>query len=371
MRILNRYLLGDFLVVLLISLSVVTFVMSIAAVFGMLDLVARGVSAVSIGRILLFNLPYIMSFSIPISVLTSVLLQFSRLSMDGEITAMRACGISLWQISTPIIVASILLSFFCLYLNSYLAPEGHHARRKAVIALSAADPLALVEQGRWIRFRSDESSYALWMGKKDGRAFEDITVFEQGDRGARRTIRARHGTMDIDREEGVLHVDLYDARIDQPGQMPPFIAADFYPLSANLSDFFQRTAVERRTSSRTLANLIHAVHNMEEVFPELADREEELRRMRTKLLVETNKRMSLAIACFAFAMLGIPLGMTNRRRESSAGILISILLVFLFYFFILTAEALSEHPQWRPELLVWLPVVLAELIGFMLIKRIE
>ncbi len=157
MRILNRYLLGDFMVVLLISLVVVTFVMSIGAIFGMLDLVTRGIPALSIGRILLFNLPYIMSFSIPISVLTSVLLQFSRMSMDGEITAMRACGISMWQISTPIVVTSIVLSFFCLYLNSFLAPEGHHARRKAVI-----DSVVVCER---VRNQGIASAMIQWVKK--------------------------------------------------------------------------------------------------------------------------------------------------------------------------------------------------------------
>ncbi len=359
------------MVILLISLAVITFVMSIGAVFRMLDLVARGISGIGITRILLFNLPYIMSFSIPMSILTAVLLMFSRLSIDGEITAMRACGISIWQIITPIVSAAAVFSLFCLYLNSYLAPEGHHARRKAVVELSAGDPFALVEQGRWVRFASDHSHFALWLGTKDGTDFEDITVFEVLHDGTRRTIRARHGKMEIDRDAGELRIDLYEARIDQPGRTPSFIAADYYPMTADLSDFFQRAAVERRISSRTLANLIYAIQNVEEEFPEIAGQQEQIVRKRTRLIVEANKRISLATACLAFSFLGIPMGMINRRRESSVGILISILLVFLFYFFILAAEAMVNHPQWYPQLLIWLPVFLATLIGFKLMKRIE
>jgi len=87
------------------------------------------------------------------------------------------------------------------------------------------------------------------------------------------------------------------------------------------------------------------------------------------LVVEANKRLGLSVSCFAFTLLGIPLAMKSRRRESSVGIGVSLLLVFCFYFFIILAESLVGSPRWRPDLIIWFPIVFAECLGFFLIQR--
>ena len=106
MRIIHKYMTLSFLTTFLMTLFVFTFVMSIGIVFKVTDLLALGVSWKPILRILMSGLPTAMSFSIPISVLTACLLLFGRLSADGEITAMRACGIGLRQvIAGPLVVS--------------------------------------------------------------------------------------------------------------------------------------------------------------------------------------------------------------------------------------------------------------------------
>jgi lipopolysaccharide export system permease protein len=88
-------------------------------------------------------------------------------------------------------------------------------------------------------------------------------------------------------------------------------------------------------------------------------------------VVEANKRLALALSCFAFTLLGIPLGMRSKRKESSVGVAISLLLVFLFYLFIIVANSLVGRPELRPDMIVWIPVILAEIIGFGLVRRLN
>ena len=109
MRILHKYVVKDYLVTFALTLTVFTFVMCIVAMVKAIDLVARGISIFVFFQIFSYNIPYILMFSIPMSALTTVLLLFGRLSMDGEITAMRASGLSLWQIVSPLILISIVL----------------------------------------------------------------------------------------------------------------------------------------------------------------------------------------------------------------------------------------------------------------------
>ena len=44
------------------------------------------------------------------------------MSADCEITAMRACGISIMQIVSPILIITFFLTLFCLYLQVEIGP---------------------------------------------------------------------------------------------------------------------------------------------------------------------------------------------------------------------------------------------------------
>jgi len=90
---------------------------------------------------------------------------------------------------------------------------------------------------------------------------------------------------------------------------------------------------------------------------------------RMSLMVEASTRLALSLSCYAFVLLGAALGMKIHRKESSIGIAVSLLLVFVFYFFIIIADALVNYPKYQPHLIVWIPFVASEIIGYVLIKR--
>ena len=83
MNTLNRYITRDFLITFAFTLSVLTFVMSIAGLVKAIDLLSRGVSGVFLLKMFLSNIPYMLMFSIPMSTLSSTLLMVGRLSLGG------------------------------------------------------------------------------------------------------------------------------------------------------------------------------------------------------------------------------------------------------------------------------------------------
>ena len=89
--------------------------------------------------------------------------------------------------------------------------------------------------------------------------------------------------------------------------------------------------------------------------------------MRTKLAVEVNKRLALALSCFSFALLGIPLGIRSHRKESTIGIGLALGLLFVYYLFIIAADSLLDRPAWRPDLIPWIPVLGGQLLGGFLV----
>ncbi len=373
MRILNRYLTNDFLVIFAMTVLILTFVMCIGVIVRAIDFAARGISGVFILKIFIYNIPYMLTFTIPMGILTAVLLLFGRLSFDGELTAMRACGLNLWQILAPILVVSVLASGLCMYINATVAPTCKHLFRQLVSDIGIDEPANLLEPGRFVR---EFPNLMIYVGDRDGNTVEDIVVYEMDESGPVRNVRAERGEIRTEQEERAMYVDLYNVRIDQRDAgadaadltKSHYINAEYYPVKLDFSRMARRST-SRKTSDMTMRELITNIRDVRSAYPELE--EADLRKQRMKQVVELNKRLALSISCFAFTLLGVPLGMRSKRKESSVGFGVALMLVFLFYLFIIIANSLVDKPQLRPDLIVWIPVFAAEIAGIWMIWRMN
>ncbi len=371
MRVLNRYLLQDYFVIFAMTLLIFTFVMCLGAIVRAVDLAARGISGGLIFKVFLYNIPYMLIFSIPISALVGALLLSGRLSFDGEITAMRASGVSLWQIVSPLLLVSVVLSGICVVINSSVAPRCRHAVRAVIREVASEEPINLLEPGRFVR---DFPGLMIYIGSRSGTEVQDVVVYELGEEGPTRDVRAKSGRLRMDQAEQAMYIDLFDVRMDEnqkekgsDAEKTHRINFQQYPVRLDLSPM-QKKVGKRKAADMTMAELVEAIRDIRAAYPEL--KEEDLSRVRMNLVVDANKRIALSLSCFSFAMLGIPLGMRSKRKESSVGIALSLGLVFVFYLFIIVSNGLVGHPQYRPDLIVWIPVVGMELLGVVLLRRI-
>ena len=370
-RVFNRYLLGDFIKSFLITLFVLTFVMYVGAVVQAIDYMSRGISGLLIMKIFALNIPFTLSFVIPVSVLTTVLLHFGRLSADGEITAMKSCGVSLFQLAAPIIFCSVLLSIVCLYLNAVLAPQSHFVRRQMLRDLGEEDPLALLDEGRFV---NDFPEMKVYVGKKSNSRLEDIIHYQFGGKGARAEVRAKTGQVSFDAETRVMKLNLNQVRLTEYDKDNPddqtkarTLIAESYPVTLDLRQMLQKTQIYKKAADMTFSELVVAIQNIRQAFPDLP--EKGIPRMRAKMAVDANQRLALALSCFSFTLLAIPLGIRSHRKESSIGIGLALVLLFLFYLFIIISDALVDRPEWRPDMIPWIPVVASQILGGLLLYR--
>ena len=86
---------------------------------------------------------------------------------------------------------------------------------------------------------------------------------------------------------------------------------------------------------------------------------------------ELNKRFSYSLACLTFALIGIPLGITAHRQETSAGFGLSLIVAFTYFLIIIVVNTLREKAQLHPELLIWLPNVIFLVLGGVLFYRLS
>lgn len=373
MRKLTKYLLFDYLMIFGTSLLLITFAFSIGTMYKLIDYMAKGLPLEIIGQFAFYTLPYSMSFTIPISGLFSALLLFGRLSSDSEISAMRSGGLSLWQIASPVILFSIFLTCICFYNSFVIYPRttyaAEHLKRNA-LSMGVEDPIKLLEEGRFIR---DFPGYMIYVGKKNRNKVKDLIVYKvDKDSGeVTDTIRADHGIMTIDTEDMILKIDLFDVRIeianpDNPEQSH-YINAKKHPVRVDLNELTESSNVRKKRKFLTFSEMIYKIRNPEADMGWLHKKDLRVEHLRD--MIELHQRLSLAMSPLMFVLVAIPLGITSHRKESSIGMLMSLGIMFIFYVFIILSDTFDDNPEFYPWLLPWVPIILGQVGGLIMIRR--
>ena len=374
MRILTAYLSRSFLVAFGFTLLIFMFIMAIGSIFRVIDLFSRGVSGLFILKVFTYGMPFSLIFAVPMSVLAASYLVFSRLASDRELTAMKASGISIWQIIEPVILLSALLSLACAYITCDLAPASHFARRVLLGTLETEIPLDLLDAGR---FNHEIPGLNIYYVRDEANGgIRNIHVNEFASNGVTRVIRAQRGdfAFETNSSSRAIRINLYDVRIVQYDEKSPGdprsarrLTAAHYPMFIDLSAILKSGTIGKKRADLTMAELADALRHGRHVLPGAEESDPEVHR--ASLLVEWHTRIVLALSCYAFGLLGTALGIKIHRKESTIGIAITLGMVFVFYFFIIMADSLVTRPHLHPYLLVWIPFFISEIAGLILVRR--
>jgi lipopolysaccharide export system permease protein len=84
-----------------------------------------------------------------------------------------------------------------------------------------------------------------------------------------------------------------------------------------------------------------------------------------------SKRFSFSLASLAFGLIGVPLAITAQRRETSIGFLLSLIVAFVYFIMIITADTFKNSPKAHPELLVWVPNVVFIGLGLYMFYKLS
>ncbi len=361
MKLLDKYILKGFLVTFFSTVVVLSFLMSIGAVFKVIPYLAKGVPWRPVLNIIGGMFPEALSLSIPISLLVASLLVFGRLSSDGETTAMRACGFSMWQIISSLMVTGVICTIICILNSGYLAPYCHYVRRSAIRKLVVESPVEMIEEGRFV---DDFAGMTFFVGKKEGNKLTDIRIFDNRNQNVSRELTADSGFID---QEGLdIIIDMSKVRIDPFfDDKPGALYADNWLM--RIPDILQDAVYNKKESDMNYFEIWERVVNYDIYHPYAS--EDEAASRKSEHLTEISARLVLAFACLGFVMVGAPLGTQAHRKESSLGILMSLIVAGLYYLIFILFDSLSGVPSVYPYIAIWIPNVLLFSLGTFLIFK--
>lgn len=365
MKLLDRFVSRELIVNVLFAIAVLSLVLVVGNIFRKLLplLVNHDVPVEYLLSFIAYVLPFSLIFTIPWGLLTAILLVFGRLSADNELIALRANGVSVTRVCLPLAAVALVSTAICLWLNVQVAPAAQEKLRSTIFDLATRNPMAL--------FGSDQvidqfPGRKIYVGKKEGNQLENITVFEMDDEAMPiRVTHARSGMLEADLPNKRILMHLYNARYQQrdaadPGNLRKIrdginMAEGTLPIS--LEELYDR---EKKRPSRSALSIQQLLDQLK-----TGDRRE-----RSASRTEINKRFSFPFACLAFALIGVPLGVTAHRRETSIGFAMSLIVGVFYFLFIIIADTLRGNPKVHPELLVWFPNLLFLVLGALMFRRL-
>lgn len=243
MRLLDRYLIRQFLSPLLFAFAAMTSIMllnQVARRFG--ALVGKGLPWSVIGEVFLLCLPFIIAMTLPMAVLVGMLFTFSQLASDSEITAMRASGVSVGRLLRPMLLSGFLLTSLNFWFTDQVLPDSNAKLRNLLINIQRKKPT--LEMREQVINEIPPSGMFLRASRIDpntGR-LRSVTIYDMSTTDNRRVIYADSGAMGFTDQGTDLQLRLYDGAIHAFKQSDPGLM--------QVTDFRTNTILVKEVSNR-------------------------------------------------------------------------------------------------------------------------
>lgn len=334
MPIFWRYLLGHYFKVLILVILAFIAILLVSRLEEIAQFAALGAPIGRLAQFVFYQIPCILPIALPISCLISSMILFQRLSNTHEITALRACGLTLKTILAPLLIASGLLALTNFYMTSELATSSHLAIRKMAYEMTSVNPLILLQNAKIAQLKG---AYVQMDPVRNGESAENLIIALQNKADERLNL------MLIKKVE-MRDNHLIGSQVSLISSMPTSSSSDFDHLMIENQHSSSSSAPEfahlLRKQGWKIAN-DHLKFNLLRArifsFKKSVQQAKEdtlsqysqpiiknASRVIQKAYSEITRRFSFGLAPFTFTLMGIAFGMDISRQLKRRGMIMGI-----------------------------------------------
>ena len=355
---LDRYIIREMLVPFLIGTIAVVLMFQInelIALYKNFNLSAVPMTAVI--QVILFRTPTYLNMTLPVGMSLASSLAISRLTRESELTAIRSAGVSILRVVRPVVFAGIAVALANFWVAERVMPD---ATRKAIERQNDIGTLALNPEFK-ANVLQQVGEYMVSIGTvqkgADGAIkLTDITLTTRPRPGEEVVITSPNGTY----KGGIWIIkepylrmfkdeNLVDARPDKDMLIKEPI---------RLENLFGAASPPEQQSIAQLAKAI--------------EMDKKAKRDTTVMEVSYYVRFSVPAACIVFALTGPVFAVWLARSGPFIGVLLSIVLVLVYYnAFIICTEIIGRNGWLTPMLSAWLPNIIFAVLGLFALRRAE
>jgi lipopolysaccharide export system permease protein len=362
MKLLDRYLLRELVGPFLFGVGVVLMLFEGSVIFTVLNTLEDRASLWGLARVLLFKVPYLLVWSAPVATLFASAFAINRLGRDNEITCIRSAGVSVRRICLPIAAVGLLASLASFLANDRVVPWAERQANKTLREMAIAQAIPQIQPN--IFFNSGEYWFYIGSVQKIGRRdveVQNVLIYHlPADGGLPSLMTAKHG-----RSHGLVwdFEDGWHGDFDRNGMVKYDYRFD--SLQLNLAQAVQDFWVNQRTAQEM------TISELKQQMDQLGGPSSYRSATLNDFALDYQLRFSIPLSCLIFALMAAPLSLRFARGGSFWGILLSIVLGFVYYNTIFFAKVMGSNGVIPPVVAGWSQDVLFGIFGLFLIARQE
>lgn len=360
MKIFTKYSIRQFLLYTFASLLLFTFILLMERLFILAEMVInKGVSFLAVITLLFYSLPTILILAMPMSAVAGVILSFGKMASEKEITAIRTSGSTLKPVVMPVIIAGFLIGGIMIPFNLYVAPVSQFEFRKNFINIAAQDPTLQIEANTLI----DISPYTLLCSEVDreNQRLGEVLIFkDSANETPAISINAESGSWEV-HPDASMTLTLYSGVIKHINRVNPQL---FTSIHFEEHSMMLRAPQSFQTVSKNLEAMTPA--EIREEINRLEGRGHPTHQVRTQYYL----RSALALAIPILLITGIPFGVRAEKKGRTIGIGLSIFVIGVYYFLMVTGLKLAFNQSIPPFIGAWTANILTFIFGVYMLRRV-
>jgi LPS export ABC transporter permease LptG/LPS export ABC transporter permease LptF len=363
-RILDEYVVREFLGIFLLVLSGFVMLMLVFTFFELIGDILRNHIALSLIGEYLINLTPDMLYQItPLAVLIAVLVTFGVLNRNSEIIAMKACGISLYRLVIPIVSIAGLLAVGLFLFDQFYLPQANRRQEALHNIIKGRPPQTVLHpEQNWIfgQPRPGEPGRIFYYQFFDPKIneFANLSIFEFDPSTfalSRRIFAARATWNPATGAWSFLNGWQREISGANVTEYRPFLKTSFAEIHEDPGYF---TKEKWQAQEMNFGQLDHYINDL---------RQSGFDTMR--LRVELWHKLAYPLMAVIMAMLAIPFALSMGRRSSLTGIAMAIA-VTLAYIVIDSFFGALGNVNYLPAMMAaWSSDILFGLVGSYLLLK--
>lgn len=356
MKILPRYVLSELWLPFVLCLVTLNFIFMGGYLVRAADLIiGRSVPLLDTLYVLLLAMPDMISYTVPTSALTAILIVFGNLSQNNEIRAIKASGVHILHVMMPAFLLAMGLSILMLVFNDQITTNAGFELRRVTKQMLIKHPMAVIEAGRFVKL---DENITFLAKRLNGNHMEDIIAYQnEGADKPVRTIIAQRGEIAVSPDKTEMQIRLYDGSVsDTDKSSVQSIQFETYEFPTMGQDEINK--MQKKKKDMTLAEILI---EFEKPDLEKSDRRE--------LSSAFHQRIAFALGCFIFAFLGAPMAVLVRRGEIIVSFGFSMAAACLYYVLFVGAKAIAVQGVLPAVVSFWAPNIFLLVLGVYLLRR--
>lgn len=357
--ILKRYVLLRFIQIYLLT------IVGFMSIFLLIDFfehadefVAKSVAWSEWGLYYVYKIPFIFSYMAPQAVLLATVVALTSFAKNNEFTAMKACGIGVTSITSPVLVTSLVIGLIVLASNEFILPKTTEKMNNIYhIHVQGTKPNPYASQSKvWFK-SADGTIWNIGFFDPERAMMREASLFlYEGNHLIRERIDAAvviwngrqwefiDGYVRTFLPRGLVSTEHFERRV--------------FPFTEIPADFKKTHKEAEEMSAREMYQVIQ----IEASIGNDADRR----------WVDLHRKLSYPLISFVLALIGIPLSLRSSR---SGGVLfcvgVSLALGLTFSFFYAMGISLGHGGTFDPLMAAWGPLLLFASLGVYLLLTLD